>query len=190
MREETAALAVALGDAVDASPAELQDTRGAVHVLALGGREERGVQLAGERITLDAELCLDGKPHGAVGRRHQRRAVDDAAGTLEVRVVRQLERAFAAFLHAHHSECVGPQEARIVEQRLQLALHVQTSWTAMAVASPPPMHRLATARALPYLRRAPISVTRMRAPEAPIGWPSAQAPPCTFTFSCGSACSF
>ena len=24
---------------------------------------------------------------------------------------------------------------------------------------------------------APISVTRMRAPEAPIGWPSAQAPP-------------
>ena len=25
----------------------------------------------------------------------------------------------------------------------------------------------------------------MRAPEAPIGWPSAQAPPCTFTLSCG-----
>ena len=34
---------------------------------------------------------------------------------------------------------------------------------------------------------APISVTRMRAPEAPIGWPSAQAPPLTLTFSCGSA---
>ena len=38
-------------------------------------------------------------------------------------------------------------------------------------------------------RRAPearaISVTRMRAPEAPIGWPSAQAPPLTLTFSCG-----
>ena len=26
----------------------------------------------------------------------------------------------------------------------------------------------------------------MRAPEAPIGWPSAQAPPCTLTISCGS----
>ena len=25
----------------------------------------------------------------------------------------------------------------------------------------------------------------MRAPEAPIGWPSAQAPPCTLTMSCG-----
>ena len=36
----------------------------------------------------------------------------------------------------------------------------------MAVASPPPMHRLATPRRLPYLRRAPINVTRMRAPEA------------------------
>ena len=26
----------------------------------------------------------------------------------------------------------------------------------------------------------------MRAPLAPIGWPSAQAPPCTLTISCGS----
>ena len=31
------------------------------------------------------------------------------------------------------------------------------------------------------------SVTRMRAPEAPIGWPSAQAPPLTLTLSCGQA---
>lgn len=30
----------------------------------------------------------------------------------------------------------------------------------------------------------------MRAPEAPIGWPSAQAPPLTLTRSCGSPCSF
>jgi hypothetical protein len=28
-------------------------------------------------------------------------------------------------------------------------------------------------------------VTITRAPDAPIGWPSAQAPPCTFTLSCG-----
>ena len=56
----------------------------------------------------------------------------------------------------------------------------------MAVASPPPMHRLATPRLPPYFLTAPISVTRMRAPEQPIGWPRAQAPPCTFTFSCGS----
>ena len=50
-----------------------------------------------------------------------------------------------------------------------------------AVASPPPMHRLATPRLPPYLRSAPSSVTTMRAPDAPIGWPSAQAPPCTLT---------
>src|SRR5204862_6093313 len=147
------------------------------------------VQLGGGSVTLDAELRLDREPHGTVGRRHQRRAVDDATGTLEVRVVRQFERAFAAFLHAHHAKGIRSQEARIVEQRLQGSLH-QTSSTAMAVASPPPMQRLATPRRLPYLRSAPIRVTRMRAPEAPIGWPSAQAPPCTFTFSCVRPCSF
>ena len=41
----------------------------------------------------------------------------------------------------------------------------------------------ATPRFRPRARSAPISVTRMRAPEAPIGWPSAQAPPLTLTFS-------
>src|SRR5258708_3410157 len=61
---------------------------------------------------------------------------------------------------------------------------------AIAVAWPPPMHRLATPRFMPYLRSAPMSVTRLRAPEAPIGWPSAQAPPCTFTLSCGRPGSF
>src|SRR5438046_4116081 len=52
---------------------------------------------------------------------------------------------------------------------------------AMAVASPPPMHRLATPRLPPVFLSAPIRVTRMRAPEAPIGWPSAQAPPWILT---------
>ena len=61
--------------------------------------------------------------------------------------------------------------------------HHQTSSTAIAVASPPPMHSAATPRFLPCLRSAPISVTTMRAPDAPIGWPSAQAPPWTLTIS-------
>ena len=64
-------------------------------------------------------------------------------------------------------------------------LPVQTNSIAIAVASPPPMHSAATPRLPPVLRSAPISVTRMRAPEAPIGWPSAQAPPWTLTLSCG-----
>ena len=34
------------------------------------------------------------------------------------------------------------------------------------------------------------SVTRTRAPLAPIGWPSATAPPWTFIFSCGMPRSF
>ncbi|MNE32408.1 hypothetical protein D3C80_1260190 [compost metagenome] len=49
--------------------------------------------------------------------------------------------------------------------------------TAMAVASPPPMQMAATPRRRPWLRSAASRVTRMRAPEAPIGWPRAQAPP-------------
>src|SRR5204862_6267408 len=60
---------------------------------------------------------------------------------------------------------------------------------AMAVASPPPMHRLATPRLPPFFLSAPIRVTRMRAPEAPIGWPSAHAPPGMLTRSCGKPCS-
>src|SRR5690242_9464751 len=61
---------------------------------------------------------------------------------------------------------------------------------AMAVASPPPMHRLATPRLPPVFLSAPMSVTRIRAPEAPIGCPSAQAPPWMLTLSCGRPCSF
>src|SRR6266581_1533095 len=76
-----------------------------------------------------------------------------------------------------------------VEVELDRARHHAIS-IAMAVASPPPMQRLAIPRLPPVFRSAPIKVTRMRAPDAPIGWPSAQAPPWTLTFSCGSPCSF
>src|SRR6476660_4200930 len=184
--EEVALLAVAFGDAVDAPPPHLEDPGGAVDMLALGGRQESGVQLRGERIALHAEAHLDGEPHRAVGRGHERRAVDDAAGTLERGLVRQFEHALSP-VRRDHAKAVGAQKARLVEQALQFPL--QGSSSAMAVASPPPMHRLATPRLRPYLRSAPISVTTMRAPEAPIGWPRAQAPPCTFTFSCGRPCS-
>src|SRR5580765_301027 len=61
---------------------------------------------------------------------------------------------------------------------------------AMAVASPPPMHRLATPRLPPVFFSAPMRVTRIRAPEAPIGCPSAHAPPWMLTLSCGRPCSF
>src|ERR1700678_4818626 len=56
---------------------------------------------------------------------------------------------------------------------------------AIAVASPPPMQSEATPRLPPRARSAAITVTRMRAPEALIGWRSAQAPPLTLTFSYG-----
>src|SRR5687767_1763775 len=184
--EQVAAAAMALRHAVDAPPAHLEDAGGAVHMLALRRGEERRVQVRGERVVLDAELRLDGEPHGAIRGGHQRRAVDDAAGALERRLMRQLERTLIS-LQGNHPETIGSQEARAVEQLLQLLL--QTSSTARAVASPPPMHRLATPRRRPYLRSAPISVTTILAPEAPIGCPSAQAPPCTLTFSAGSACS-
>ena len=54
---------------------------------------------------------------------------------------------------------------------------------ATAVASPPPMQMTAIPRLSPAVRRLWISVTRMRAPEAPIGWPRAQAPPRMFSRS-------
>src|ERR1700722_5170611 len=53
--------------------------------------------------------------------------------------------------------------------------------TASATASPPPMHNEAIPRFWPRRRRAYSRVVRMRAPVAPMGWPSAQAPPLTFT---------
>ncbi|MNZ71011.1 hypothetical protein D3C78_893630 [compost metagenome] len=49
--------------------------------------------------------------------------------------------------------------------------------TAMAVASPPPMQMAATPRRRLFWRRADSRVTRIRAPDAPIGCPRAQAPP-------------
>src|SRR5690606_5486706 len=55
---------------------------------------------------------------------------------------------------------------------------------ATAVASPPPMHKEATPRPPPLARSACTSVTTILAPDAPIGWPSAHAPPLTFTFAC------
>src|SRR3954466_1695800 len=188
MREEAALLAVTLGDAIDTAFAELEDARRAVHVFALRRREECRVELRGERVAFAPKLRLDGEPHGAVRGGHQGRAVDDAAGPLELGLMRQLERALVV-LHVHHPEAPRAQELRRVEERLELLFH-QASSIAIAVASPPPMQRLATPRGRPYLRSPPISVTRMRAPEAPIGWPSAQAPPCTFTLSCGRPCSF
>src|SRR5688500_3264033 len=184
--EEVALLAVALRHAVDAPPSHHQDARGAVHVLAFGRREERGIELRSERVALDPQARLDREPHGAIGRRHERRTVDDAPRALERRLVRQLEHAFR-LADRHHAEAVGPEEPRAVHELLQFLS--QLSSNASAVASPPPMHRLATPRFRPYLRSAPINVTTMRAPEAPIGWPSAQAPPCTLTLSCGRACS-
>jgi hypothetical protein len=45
----------------------------------------------------------------------------------------------------------------------------QTSSTATAVASPPPMHRLAMPRVLPWRWSAAISVVMMRVPLAPMG---------------------
>jgi hypothetical protein len=47
----------------------------------------------------------------------------------------------------------------------------------IAKASPPPIHRLANPRRAPRASIAYSNVVMMRAPVAPIGWPSAIAPP-------------
>ena len=89
---------------------------------------------------------------------------------------RKHRRRFSATKIGSHGSSIKPRRLR------------RARWPC-AVASPPPMHRLAMPRLSPCLRSAPISVTTMRAPDAPIGWPSAQAPPWTLTFSCGKPCS-
>src|SRR5262245_2525647 len=87
---------------------------------------------------------------------------------------------------AHHrmdDHCHRQQDRRNRQRGL---LHRRyTSSTATAVASPPPMQSEATPRVLPLALSAPIRVTIKRAPLAPIGWPSAVAPPWTLIFSCG-----
>ena len=66
----------------------------------------------------------------------------------------------------------------------------ESTSTAIAVASPPPIQRLATPRFLPYFLRAEIRVTSILDPEAPTGCPRAHAPPWILTFYTGSSRSF
>src|SRR5919204_5460055 len=68
-----------------------------------------------------------------------------------------------------------------------LGLHAIS--TATATASPPPRHSATTPRFPPVCRSVWSSVTRRRAPEAPMGWPSAIAPPRGLNFSSGIASS-
>src|ERR671915_1548770 len=65
-----------------------------------------------------------------------------------------------------------------------LAGPLQVPFTSMITASPwPPPEQIAATPSPPPRRRSSFaSVIRMRAPLAPIGWPSAIAPPFTFTF--------
>src|SRR5260221_12807927 len=70
------ALRVALGGAVDAAPAELQYPCRAIHVPAFRRAQERGIELGGQRVLVDAHPRLDREPHGAIGCPHPRRAVE------------------------------------------------------------------------------------------------------------------
>src|SRR5579862_892715 len=188
--EDPAAAVMALGRAVDDALAELEDTGCAVHGLAARGVQERGIEFRSHGIMLDADVPLDRQPHGAIRRRHEGRPVHRAAGPLEGAAERHRDGALLV-RHRQQLQPVAADKARAPEQFLQRGLAgVHASSMAIAVASPPPMQSDATPRLPPRLRSAPIRVTRMRAPDAPIGWPSAQAPPCTFTLSCGSRCSF
>src|SRR6056297_39617 len=68
-----------------------------------------------------------------------------------------------------------------VAQSAAIRLKDYSSSMATAVASPPPMHSEAMPRLPPVDFNAWISVTSMRAPLQPIGWPRAQAPPWMLT---------
>src|ERR1043166_2210812 len=59
----------------------------------------------------------------------------------------------------------------------------------IAVPMPPPMQSAAIPYRSFFARSAYTSVVRIRAPLAPIGWPSAIAPPVTFTLAASSSSS-
>src|SRR5690606_8725963 len=92
-------------------------------------------------------------------------------------------------------DATGPRFERTAALREHKAPHGhdrrQAAFSnAIAVASPPPMQRLAMPFFRSYLYMAPISVAMIRAPDAPTGWPRAQAPPWKFTLSAGRLNSF
>ena len=70
----------------------------------------------------------------------------------------------------------------IRDSRLGIGIRSHAS-TIIAVPMPPPMHSDAAPRPPPRACSAWTSVVSTRAPLAPIGWPSAIAPPCTFTLA-------
>src|SRR4051812_37203162 len=123
--------------------------------------QQRG-EAAGERARFDQCLC-------------------DHVGFL----LRQRSRAATL----HEIESRGESEVDGAGSgRTLLALQARpqsTSSTAIAVASPPPMHKVATPRFRPWVSSAEMRVARSRAPLAPIGWPRAVAPPWTLSFSRG-----
>src|SRR3984885_2766265 len=104
----------------------------------------------------------------------------DVSGALRERCAQRAERgnvervAFVRTIERNLRDAAGN-----CGRDRRAACHMSS--TAIAVASPPPMHRLAMPRFLPRAFSAYSNVVRMRAPVAPIGCPSAQAPPLTFT---------
>src|SRR5258708_39568813 len=109
MAEELAVLRVACRGAVDPAPSELENPGGAVDMAAFGRGEKGGIQLGGKRVLRGADARLDGQPHRAIGGRHQCRAVDDAAGPLEQRLVRQLGDA-GLLPFSYNPEAIGADE--------------------------------------------------------------------------------
>src|SRR2546421_256044 len=94
---------------------------------------------------------------------------------------RDPHRARAVADEAPHGGRAPPHELRARnDNRLTLDVHPITS-TLKATAFPPPRHSVARPVAFRCCCRAYSSVVSTRAPEAPIGWPNAMAPPCTLT---------
>ena len=72
----------------------------------------------------------------------------------------------------------------IFSSRNAVTLHqIQSRSTHMAMPMPPPMHSVARPFLASRFCISCSSVTRTRAPEAPIGWPMAIAPPLTLTLA-------
>src|ERR1700754_2664672 len=90
----------------------------------------------------------------------------------------QRHQAASGRIKAHADGVIVMKNDRLLYRR-----RVHTNSMAIAVASPPPIHSAATPLFAPRVVNALRRVTTIRAPLAPIGWPSAQAPPWILIFS-------
>ncbi len=151
--------------------------------VSAAGEDGRGLECVAAAGDLVDVLDAADEQAAVIGEEQVFRAGDVRAGRSCCRRTRR-RTAVRRIRGRRHAGCRVPSplaQAASAEQMPPQGLQPHSISIAIATASPPPMHSVAMPRLPPVFFSAPIRVAVMRAPEAPIGWPSAQAPPWMLT---------